>query len=203
MDIVMLPVYLIILIGSIILHEVAHGFAADRLGDQTARLLGRLTLNPLAHIDPVGSVLLPILLTLSGTGILFGWAKPVPVNPGNFSDPRFDEVKVALAGPLTNLTIAVVAGLCARFLPAFALTDWLVLAVQVNVILALFNIVPIPPLDGSKLLAVFLPEGVYNELEHLNPVIGFVILFVLIQSPAFSLWLHRAVAAITGLILGV
>jgi Zn-dependent protease len=191
------------LIGSIILHEIAHGFAADRLGDQTARLMGRLTLNPLAHIDPVGSILLPILLMLSGTGIFFGWAKPVPIHPGNFSDPRFDEVKVALAGPATNLFLAAVMGLCARFLPIPNLTDWFVVAVQVNVVLALFNVLPIPPLDGSKLLAVFLPEGVYNEFERLNPVVGFVVLFVLIQSPGFSLWLDRAVTAMTRFILGV
>lgn len=152
---------IVALIISIILHEVAHGFAADRLGDPTARLQGRLTLNPLVHIDLLGSIIVPALLFFTQAGILFGWAKPVPYNPYNLRDQRWGEAKIAAAGPATNLLLALVFGLLIRLsdilaLPAAAL-DIASYIVYINILLAFFNLIPFPPLDGSKIIQPFLP----------------------------------------------
>ena len=194
---------LIILIGSIIVHEISHGFVADRLGDPTPRLSGRLTLNPFVHIDPIGSILVPLLLYLSHSGFLFGWAKPVPINPDNLPDRQFDEVKVALAGPLSNLALAVLAALLARLLPVDGVVlGWLITVVHFNLVLAIFNLIPIPPLDGSRLLAVVLPESVYHGLQRINTVVVFLVLLILIQSVAFSEWLNRTVGLLSRLLLG-
>lgn len=149
----------IILIFSIIIHEYAHGWAANEQGDSTARHAGRLTLNPIPHIDPFGSILLPAILLFSGTPFVFGWAKPVPFNPNNLRDHRYGPAKVAAAGPLSNLAVALTLGLILRF---FALPpemgSFLATAVYINILLAVFNALPIPPLDGSKIIAPFLPR---------------------------------------------
>ncbi len=155
------PIFgIIVLIFSVILHEVSHGYMADFLGDPTARRAGRLTLNPLPHIDLVGSILLPLFLILTGSPILFGYAKPVPYNPYNLSGRR-DETLVAFAGPGTNLVIALLFGLLIRF-AAVAMTGPMILAfgtiVYINMLLGLFNLIPIPPLDGSKVLSGLLPS---------------------------------------------
>jgi Zn-dependent protease len=148
---------LIVLIFSIVIHEVAHGYAANALGDPTARLQGRLTLNPVSHVDPLGSILIPGLLILSNASILFGWAKPVPYNPYNLRNQRWGEAMVAAAGPAVNLVIAIAFGLLLRFggeLP-FMSPNFQELAghvVYMNILLALFNLIPLPPLDGSKIL---------------------------------------------------
>jgi len=151
-----------ILIISIIVHEVAHGYAANFLGDPTARLAGRLTLNPLAHLDLVGSFIVPVLFYFIG-GFVIGWAKPVPYNPYNFKKfQRWGDAIVAGAGPATNIFLALFFGLIVRFgmghLPAqfLALSS---LVVLINIVLACFNLVPIPPLDGSKILFTFLPDN--------------------------------------------
>src|SRR3989338_6236945 len=149
---------------SIILHEISHGFIAERLGAPTAKNAGRLTLNPLKHLDPVGSVLLPVLLILTtGTGL--GWAKPVPVNPSNFRDQKYGSFKTALAGPAANLAIALVFGLIIRFsfeLLPLVLIGMFSYIVFINVLLAVFNLMPIPPLDGSQMLFAFLPDALQN-----------------------------------------
>ncbi len=155
----------IVLIFSAIIHEYMHGWAANQLGDPTARLAGRLTLNPLAHIDPFGSIFLPLILILSKVGFVFGWAKPVPFNPYNLRDQKYGPAKVAAAGPLANLVVAAVFGLLVRLLRAHPL--WLAnlplliplleVIVFINVLLAVFNLVPIPPMDGSKIIMPFLP----------------------------------------------
>jgi Zn-dependent protease len=146
---------LIILIISVILHEVAHGYMANYLGDPTARLAGRLTLNPLSHIDPVGSVLLPILLVFSNSPFLIGYAKPVPYNPYNLKG-KWSETLVAAAGPGTNLLLAIIFAALIRG-ASVAMTTQMLTAfatiVYVNLLLALFNLIPIPPLDGSKVLS--------------------------------------------------
>lgn len=185
-----------ILIFSIILHEVAHGYAADRLGDPTARLHGRLTLNPFPHIDPMMSVALPLLLMLSGSPVIFGAAKPVPIDPFNLREGRKDMGLVGLAGPGTNLTLALTAAFLVKILillnfslpfsPLFL--SALYLTVFYNLLLAAFNLIPIPPLDGSRILAAVLPKKEAHFLDSLEPY-GMFILFFLLLFPigGFSL----------------
>ncbi len=152
---------IVVLIFSIILHEVAHGYAAQALGDPTARLAGRLTLNPVSHIDPIGSILIPAMLVLTHAGIMFGWAKPVPYNPYNLRNQRWGEAIVAGAGVATNLAIAVLFALVARFAAVQGLSEFASLAavvVLVNLSLGLFNLIPIPPIDGYTVLRGVLPH---------------------------------------------
>ncbi len=152
---------LVILILSIVIHEVAHGLAALSQGDLTAKYEGRLTLNPIKHIDPVGSVLVPLMCLLLPGSIMFGWAKPVPYNPYNLRNGRMSELWVAFAGPLSNVVIALACGSFIRFYGAMlpsATLDILSIAVITNIVLAVFNLVPLPPLDGSKILLSLLLE---------------------------------------------
>ncbi len=154
---------IIILMFSIIIHEVAHGAIAYHLGDPTAKYAGRLSLNPIKHIDPVGSILVPLLLVVLQSPVFFGWAKPVPVNPYNFKDQRYGEAKVAFAGAGTNLLLALIFGLPLRIFPAFFISQPSLLFIfgavtYINLILAIFNLIPVYPLDGSHILFAFLPE---------------------------------------------
>lgn len=153
--------YIAVLIMSVVVHEVSHGFVANILGDGTARHAGRLTLNPFKHLDLMGSFVVPTLMYVS-SGFMFGWAKPVPYNPYNLQDQKWGEAKVAAAGPLSNLLVALVFGLILRFgAEAIGLSDVSIkmfyLIVQLNLMLAVFNLVPIPPLDGSKVFFSVLP----------------------------------------------
>jgi len=133
---------------------------ADRLGDPTAKSLGRLSMNPIVHIDPMGSVFVPIALYIVSAGtFFFAWAKPVPYNPRNLKDPETDGAKIAFAGPASNFIVAIICGLLIRFLPISHFTSFLGMVVYINVLLAVFNLVPIPPLDGSKLLFALLPDS--------------------------------------------
>ncbi len=199
------------LIMSVVLHEMAHGYAALWLGDPTARLQGRLSANPLVHLDPMMSVIIPGLLIFSGSPFLFGAAKPVPYNPYNFRNQRWGEAIVAVAGPLMNLAIAFVFALLVRFAEVLSLNETFVaLAVGIvvlNVFLALFNLVPIPPLDGSKILPRLLPLRAgwkYDEwrarLEQ-SPFLAFGLVIL-----AFILFLgeplYRFSMAISQLLLG-
>lgn len=152
---------LAILIMSVVIHEVAHGYAALFQGDHTAEYQGRLTLNPLKHLDLLGSIIIPILCLLTPGGFIIGWAKPVPFNPYNLRNRRWGEAIVALAGPLSNISIALVFGLLIRFAshsltPAFIYIS--VIIVTINLLLAIFNLMPVPPLDGSKILFSLLPS---------------------------------------------
>jgi len=189
-----------ILLFSIAMHEVSHGYAADRLGDPTARLAGRLTLNPFKHLDLVGSLIVPALTFLAG-GFIFGWAKPVPYNPYNLSDQKWGEAKVAFAGPASNLLIALFFGLFIRFgFAPLALLTPISLIVLINILLAIFNLIPIPPLDGSKILFSILPYKYFNIrsfLERYSLVL--VLIFV------FFLWrfLLPIVSIIFSLITGI
>ncbi|MFH0806433.1 MAG: site-2 protease family protein [Candidatus Brennerbacteria bacterium] len=176
----------IVLVFSVVIHEVSHGVVAERLGDPTARLAGRLTLNPLKHLDPFGSVLLPLMLSLLPGGVIFGWAKPVPYDPRNLRHPGRDAALVAAAGPVSNLLIALVFGLLFRFFapgPGEAAVvgelfpSLLAQIVIVNVWLAVFNLVPIPPLDGSKVLFWFLPQSAYEFRAFLERYGFFILLF--------------------------
>ena len=158
--------YIAILIMSIVIHEVSHGFMAEYFGDNTARNAGRLTMNPIKHLDLFGSIILPVVLILSQAGFLFGWAKPVPYNPDNLSDRKWGTLWVASAGILANFFIAIVFGLIIRFSSGFDLPSnfyFITSAiVVVNLALGIFNLLPIPPLDGSKILFSFLPERAFN-----------------------------------------
>jgi len=175
-------IQLAILFLSIILHEIAHGYAAHRLGDPTARDANRLTLNPLAHVDLFGSILLPLMLVMTGSPVLLGWAKPVPFNPAYFRDYRRGTMLVGAAGPATNLLLAALTGILFRVFgpePGSLLTLVLVNACALNVLLAVFNLIPIPPLDGSRVLIGFMPQDWipgYLFMERF----GFVVIFGLL-----------------------
>jgi Zn-dependent protease len=203
MDIFGALISIVILVYSAILHEIAHGFVADRLGDPTARLLGRLTLNPKNHIDPIMSVLLPLVLILGGSPIIFGAAKPVPIDPFNFRDGRKDMAIVSLAGPATNAIIAIIAAILAKFIIfitpilgaspdvtgiVIPLYMFLFLVVKINLILAIFNLIPIPPLDGSKVFSLILPEKEAATYLSIGSI-GIFIIFFLLMFPigGFSL----------------
>lgn len=154
--------YIVILIMSVVIHEVSHGFAAYYFGDMTAKDQGRLTLNPLKHLDPFGSVILPALLVLSQTGFVFGWAKPVPYNPNNLSNKRWGTMVVASAGIISNFALAIFFSIIIRVAPLLHITSQAfysitAIIVLVNLVLAIFNLVPLPPLDGSKILFNLLP----------------------------------------------
>jgi len=210
MSIIYLILLIIIFLFSVVIHEVAHGEAALALGDPTAKMAGRLTLNPLKHLDPFGSIILPCILILMsltfGGGIIFGWAKPVPINPFNFRDRKYGEAKVAAAGPLANITLALIFGFLLRFLPleATAFTQNLGLIfgyiVWVNLLLAIFNLIPIPPLDGSHILFTFLPPGTENVKIFLQQYGFFILLFIIFF---FFQWLAPIVDWLFHLIVGI
>ncbi len=170
-----------ILIFSIVIHEISHGAAANYLGDPTAKYAGRLTLNPIKHLDPVGSILVPLFLVLMKSPFLIGWAKPVPINPYNFKDQKYGSAKVALAGPGSNLAVALFFGLALRFFPEIAATPGLALILSyivfINILLAVFNLLPIPPLDGSHILFTFLPPGFENLKIFLSQFGIFILIF--------------------------
>ena len=179
---------IIILIFSIVIHEVSHGAMANYLGDPTAKYAGRLTLNPIPHIDPIGSIILRGILImmnmiLPGGGIIFGWAKPVPINPYNFRDQKYGSAKVALAGPGANLAIALFFGLALRFFPVVSAISGLYVVfsyiVYINILLAVFNLLPVPPLDGSHILFAFLPYRMENIKIFLSQFGIFILLFII------------------------
>lgn len=194
-----------ILIMSVVIHEVAHGYAALALGDPTAKYQDRLTLNPIKHLDPVGSVLVPLVGYFLG-GFIVGWARPVPFNPYNL-DPRrwglparFGEAIVAFAGPLSNIGIAVVFGFIIRSLEISSITPVLSFVVLINLTLAFFNLIPVPPLDGSKILFAFLPlkmESLRRNMEQY----GFFLVFIFIAFfwQFFSPIVFKSFTLITGL----
>lgn len=176
---------LVVLLFSVIIHELAHGYVAYSLGDPTAKYEGRLTLNPLKHLDPFGSIILPLLLFLAGSPFLFGWAKPVPINPYNFRDKKYGEIKVSIAGPVSNFSLAIFFGLILRFIPDITIMSnpGIIIAlgyiVSINIWLAVFNLIPVPPLDGSWILFSFLPDSMQGVKTFLRQY-GIVILVLLI-----------------------
>ena len=173
-------VFVLILIISIILHELAHGYAADRMGDPTPRLAGRLTLNPMVHIDWFGSVLLPALLIFSGAPFVLGWAKPVPFNPHYLDNKKWGGALVALAGPLTNIALALVFAAALQWIPLSPFMSTVAIGVVVtNIALAIFNLIPIPPLDGHHILFAVLPEK-YDRLKQTLRNHSFLILIVFV-----------------------
>lgn len=196
--------YIAILIMSIVIHEVSHGFMAEYFGDDTARDMGRLTLNPIKHLDLFGSIILPAVLIFSHAGFLFGWAKPVPYNPNNLSNRKWGTIAVAGAGVLANFIIAIFFGLVIRLtihsaLPTgfYFITSAIVI---VNLALAIFNLVPIPPLDGSKILFSFLPESISMKLFQYEQ---YALILLLIFIIFFSDYLYPILAFLFHLITGL
>jgi Zn-dependent protease len=184
-----------VLLFSLTVHEMAHAWTADSLGDPTARLLGRVSLNPLVHADPIGTVLFPLVAMISGAPLL-GWAKPVPVNGRQLRHPRRDFILVAAAGPASNLMMAFTAAVLLAVLPVspqtlgepnvtVPLAAILRLAIQLNVLLAVFNMIPIPPLDGGNVLAGLLPATLAISFNRLRPY-GFILLYALILTNGFD-----------------
>ncbi|MFN3188313.1 MAG: site-2 protease family protein [Candidatus Paceibacteria bacterium] len=194
---------ILILIVSVVIHEMAHAYAANWLGDPTARLQGRLSPNPLVHLDPLMSVILPGLLILSGSPLLFGAAKPVPYNPYNFTNQKWGETLVAAAGPVSNIVLAIIFAVIIRVNAGLdVLSETFIMlagtAMVLNIFLALFNLLPIPPLDGSKILPRFLPFTLRLQYERFraffenNPFLGFGVVILL-----FVLFLGRPLLQLT------
>jgi len=185
-------VWVLPVVFAITVHEVAHGWVAKKYGDNTASQQGRLTLNPMKHIDILGTIIIPGLLLLSFTGFIFGWAKPVPVDPRNFKNPKRDMAIVALAGPVSNLLMAIAWALITRLgviieaeVISLPLIYTGIAGISINLVLALINLIPIPPLDGSRIVTGILPHRLawqYNRLERF----GFIILLVLLWSGGLS-----------------
>lgn len=199
----------VILIISIILHEVSHGYMAHALGDPTAKLAGRLTLNPIPHIDLLGSIIIPAFLVLSPGSFLFGWAKPVPYNPLNLKNQRYGEALVAVAGSATNIFLAVLFALIIRFGTGLPET-FVVLAaavVLINLFLGIFNLIPIPPLDGYTVLRSLLPYRFSVPLQNLErrvqslgifSLIIFLFLFVFLFAQPFFLFVYYIFTLLVG-----
>ena len=202
-DILNFVLMFIPLLFAVTFHEVAHGYAALRFGDHTAKNAGRLSFNPIKHLDPFGSVLLPALLIFSGSPAIFGYAKPVPVNFYNLRNPELGTFVVSIAGVATNLVLAVIAGFAFQGValisqqvgpgPILMTAAQLLYAFTfINVVLAIFNLIPIPPLDGSKVLSVLLPPRVRDAYEKIGPF-GIIILVVLLMSGTLHLLIRNIV----------
>ncbi len=171
---------LIVLVFSVIMHEISHGYVADRLGDPTARVAGRLTLNPIPHIDLFGSILLPFFLIATGSPILIGWAKPVPIDPFNLKDPRRDSALIAFAGPATNLVLAGAAALLLRLTSTSEFfIVFLTQLIVINLVLAILNLLPVSPLDGFKVVGGLLPASRAHEWYQLERY-GIIFLLLLL-----------------------
>jgi len=195
-----------VLLFSLTVHEMAHAVTADWLGDPTARRLGRISLNPAVHIDPVGTIMLPLLGLLAG-GFVFGWAKPVPVNPANLKNHRQDFLVIAAAGPASNIIMAIGASMLLGLVPgglgasegmAGVMATFGFAMVQLNLLLAVFNMLPIPPLDGGNVLAGILPEALAASYDRLVRPYGFVILIVLMATG----WLYRLIGPPLSFLMG-
>lgn len=202
-------VWILPVIFAITVHEVAHGWVAKKYGDNTASMLGRLTLNPIKHVDILGTLIIPGLLLISSAGFIFGWAKPVPVDPRNFKNPRKDMAIVALAGPVSNLLMAFAWALIIRIglvieIPAVTmpLIYMGMAGITINLVLALINLIPIPPLDGSRIVTGFLPNRLawqYNKLERY----GFLVLIALMYTGGLSFLLGYPMYLAQSVFLGI
>lgn len=221
----LIAIRIVVLVFSIVFHEVAHGWTAWKLGDSTAKDAGRLTMNPLPHIDPMGSIVLPLLLAVTGSPFMFGWAKPVPVRVGMLNDPENDHPKVAAAGPASNLLLALISAVALGLValvankalspevlarqdassPLYFLVHLFQTAILLNVVLAVFNLIPLPPLDGSWIVSRFLPLKYRWRYENLRRygfmlVIGFL---MLVKYTSVGKLFMGAIFGISGLFLAL
>ena len=206
--VIWIPAFLL----AIAFHECCHAWMADRLGDPTARSQGRVTLNPIAHLDPIGTVLIPLLIIITGGGFLIGWAKPVPVNPYNLRHIKRDYMLVSLAGPASNIASAIVFALLFHMVVFVSKTIhlpgaigepvvlFLVAAVQLNLILAFFNLIPVPPLDGSGILQGLLPDRYEEIFSRIRPFGIFILMALLMMGALNVIWFMAA--NLSGLLLG-
>ena len=195
---------------AVIIHEYAHGWVAWKLGDSTAKFMGRLTLNPLAHIDPIGTIFLPLILLITHSPILFGWAKPVPVDFFNLKNPKQGMIWVGLAGPVANILFAIALSLLLKFCRGqaclsptvnYLIVSVITTAIMANLVLAVFNLLPIPPLDGSRVMMGLLPYNLSVEYAKIEPY-GFIIIFALLWMGAINTVIWPVVISLASL-LGV
>jgi Zn-dependent protease len=199
---------IIVLIMSVVVHEVSHGYAAYWLGDPTAKHAGRLNFNPVNHLDLFGSFIIPGMLMITGSPFLFGWAKPVPFNPYNLRSQKWGPAIVGLAGPLSNLVMAVVAGMLMKTAFVFGVVDGALLQVLavivfINVLLMVFNMFPIPPLDGSKLLFAIIPISEHTKMTLERYGFVFLLIFLILFQDVFSLVMLGVLKLITSVVIGV
>lgn len=197
---------IIILIISVVIHEVSHGLAAYALGDPTAKYAGRLTLNPIKHLDLLGSVLLPLFLFITNAGLIFGWAKPVPYNPYNLRSQKYGPAIVGLAGPLSNVVLALIAGIGLRIILVtgsdfFLLEEILNNFLSINVLLTVFNLFPVPPLDGSKLLFAIIPISEHNKMVIEQYSFLFFLIFISLFGSLISVVYLKALELFTDYIV--
>ena len=199
---------IIILVLSVVIHEVSHGYMAYWLGDPTAKYAGRLNFNPVKHLDLWGSFIVPFFLIISGAHFLFGWAKPVPFNPYNLRNQKYGPALVGLAGPLSNLIVALVAGVLMRTLLVFGMVDGILLQILaiiifINILLMVFNLFPIPPLDGSKLLFALVPISEHTKITLEKYGFMFLIMFIVLFGPLFSLVINDVLRIVVNNVVGI
>jgi Zn-dependent protease len=199
---------IIVLIMSVVVHEVSHGYAAYWLGDPTAKYAGRLNFNPVNHLDLFGSFIIPGMLMITGSPFLFGWAKPVPFNPYNLRNQKWGPAIVGLAGPLSNLIMAITAGMLIKVALVFGVVDGILLQILavivfINVLLMVFNMFPIPPLDGSKLLFAIIPISEHTKMTLERYGFVFLLIFLILFQDVFSLIMLSTLKLITSTVIGV
>lgn len=196
LEIILVIFWLVALFVSITVHEFMHAWSANYLGDPTAKAMGRVSLNPIAHIDPIGTVVLPIIMALT-TGFVFGWAKPVQINPNNFKNYRIGQALTAVAGPFANLVMILFFTALYKIIPDAGLFSvFLIIIIQLNIVLMVFNLLPVPPLDGSKILYLFMPFETIRKLEQYGP---FLLIFVILYAGRFIFPIITAITNLLGL----
>ena len=212
MTVLIVFIYIVVFIFSAIIHEISHGYVAHLRGDDTAKLMGRITLNPLSHIELFGSIILPTILLSLRSPILFGWAKPVPIDYRNFKNPKLDIPLVSLAGPIANLLLALVSGFGIRLIGIFpnfeagfgaAIQSFLYIMLIINVILTIINLIPIPPLDGSKVVTFFMPRDIATKYMNINSFICLIALLLLLSSGMARSLLHSAISFFVTIFSGI